>query len=148
MKPQGPVFDSSWRASCSITTVSKNKIEDLIKAHYLKAWPKNIQLTFGLKRKGKLIGVITYSDVVNEIKSSFGQNIWELSRLFIIDSVPTNGESFFIAGTIRHLKKNYPTLKKLISFADPEYGHSGVVYKASNWKQFNHASKNLFVYDL
>ncbi len=119
-----------------------------MKKHYLHEWPKNIQIAFGLKRKGKLIGVITYSTIVNELKSRFGEKAWELSRLIIIDRVPTNAESFFIAATIRYIKQHYKSLDRLISFADPKYGHKGTVYKASNWKQVTHSSKNLFVYEL
>lgn len=56
----------------------------------------------------------------------------ELMRLVLLDEVPKNSESKFIAWCIRWLKKN-TNLLALISFADPKFGHSGIIYKASNW---------------
>lgn len=56
----------------------------------------------------------------------------ELKRLVLLDEVPKNSESKFIAWCLRWLRKN-TKLKIIVSFADPEYGHVGVVYKASNW---------------
>jgi hypothetical protein len=53
-------------------------------------------------------------------------------RLVLLDEVPKNSESKFISWCIRWLKKN-TDLAALISFADPKYGHSGTIYKASNW---------------
>src|SRR6185312_14128570 len=97
MKPGGPVFDRRWRESCQVGPVSKTKIGRLIAQHYLHQWPKEVQLAFGLTRRGRLIGVITYSAVVGEVRVRFGPEVWELSRLIIVDDVPTNAESFFIA---------------------------------------------------
>jgi hypothetical protein len=92
MKPPGPVFDRAWRRSCQVAPINKKQIGELVKQHYLHAWPKEIQLAFGLKRRGKLLGVITYSSVVGEVRERFGLQVWELSRLIIVDRVPTNAE--------------------------------------------------------
>jgi hypothetical protein len=43
---------------------------------------------------------------------------------------------------------NKKQIGDLVSFADPSHGHAGAVYRASNWKQVDHRTKNLFVYDL
>lgn len=57
----------------------------------------------------------------------------ELRRLCLIDDTPKNAESYFIARTIRWLKK-HTDWKFIVSYADPEYGHSGTIYKAANFK--------------
>ena len=31
------------------------------------------------------------------------------------------------------LKKNSPSLRLIVSFADPQYGHHGGIYQAGNW---------------
>lgn len=148
MKPAGPVFDRAWRTSCVVAPINKNQIGSLINQHYLHEWPRDIQLAFGLKRRGKLIGVITYSTVTGETRQRFGPDTWELSRLVVIDRVPTNAESFFIARTIKYIQQHYPSLKRLVSFADPKHGHRGTVYRASNWTPAVHHSKSLFVFEL
>lgn len=148
MKPEGAAFDRMWRRSCTVAPVNRKQIGGLVNQHYLHEWPRDIQLAFGLKRRGKLLGVVTYSSVVNELKTRFGDQVWELSRLVVADRVPTNAESFFIGATIRYIKRHYGAIERLISFADPKYGHRGTVYKAANWTQVEHGSKNLFVYEL
>lgn len=148
MKPAGAVFDATWRRSCHVGPINKRHIGDLIRQHYLHDWPKNVQLAFGLRRRRQLLGVTTYSGAVGETLDRFGSDSWELSRLVIIDRVPTNAESFFIAATIRYIKRNYPNVACLVAFADPTHGHQGTVYRASNWAQHPHPSKHLFVYML
>ena len=49
-----------------------------------------------------------------------------------IDDTPTNTESYFIGQTLKWLKKN-TDIQVIVSFADPHHGHSGVIYKASNF---------------
>jgi|TARA_Y100000310_G_scaffold161732_1_gene161659 hypothetical protein len=57
---------------------------------------------------------------------------WELRRLCCIDDTPTNTESFFIGQTLRWIKKN-TDIEVIVSYADLEQGHAGVIYKASNF---------------
>jgi len=56
----------------------------------------------------------------------------ELRRLCLIDDTPKNTESYFIAQTLRWLGK-HTTYKQVVSFADPNHGHAGTIYKASNF---------------
>jgi hypothetical protein len=57
----------------------------------------------------------------------------ELRRLCCIDDTPKNTESFFIGRALRLLRKDWGK-GIVVSYADKEYGHSGVIYKASNFK--------------
>jgi len=61
------------------------------------------------------------------------EDIIELRRLCCIDDTPKNTESYFIGKMIRWLRNN-TELKTLISYADLSHGHTGIIYKASNWK--------------
>jgi hypothetical protein len=61
------------------------------------------------------------------------EEVTELRRLCCIDDTPKNTESYFIGSTLRWLKKN-TKIKTVVSYADAEYNHSGVIYKASNFK--------------
>ena len=56
----------------------------------------------------------------------------ELRRLVCIDDTPKNTESYFIGQTFRWLKQ-YTDMEVVVSFADQHYGHSGTIYKASNF---------------
>ena len=55
-------------------------------------------------------------------------NVVELTRLWVSDDVPRNGESFLIGRTLAHAGKEL-----VVSYAEISQGHTGVVYQATNW---------------
>jgi hypothetical protein len=63
-------------------------------------------------------------------------DVIELRRLCCVDDTPKNTESFFIGGSLRQLRKDWNG-KIVVSYADKEYGHSGIIYKASNFIQLD-----------
>ena len=83
---------------------------------------------------GTLMGVVCYGvPAYNPIlKSICGEeemnNVYELTRLWIDDSVPKNGESFLISNSLKLLDKEI-----IVSYADSSYDHLGIVYQSSNW---------------
>ena len=92
---------------------------------------------FKLSNKNEMIGAAIFGKMAmaNQWKR-FSQNesdVIELRRLCCIDKTPKNTESFFIGAMLRWLKKHTP-LKVVVSYADKEYGHQGIIYKASNFQ--------------
>ena len=93
-------------------------------------------LAFGLFHKDSLecLGVICYGTPASSSlrKGLCGvdqvNNVYELTRLWVDDCVPKNGESFLIGRTLRLLDKEI-----VVSFADTSQEHLGVVYQATNW---------------
>ena len=59
--------------------------------------------------------------------------ILALSRLAISPSVPCNGASFLIGGAVRYIRKNLEHIRYLVTYADTMEGHTGAIYRASNW---------------
>jgi len=60
----------------------------------------------------------------------------ELGRLVLLDDVPYNGESFFLARALRLLRAEAPGLRVVVSFADPMERRdpvSGALCKAAHW---------------
>ena len=57
----------------------------------------------------------------------------ELRRLCCVDDTPKNTESYFIGKTLRLLKNDW-CKGTVVSYADTEYGHQGIIYQASNFK--------------
>jgi hypothetical protein len=116
---------------------------------FLKKWHYsdyvNIQAkhTFCLFKEGKfgipeLIGVCVYTRPAGPSagQSYYPQNpdkVLELRRLCLIDDTPKNAESYFVGKTLRWLKKN-TDWEFVLSYADEEQGHTGVIYRASNFK--------------
>lgn len=61
------------------------------------------------------------------------ENVIELRRLCCIDDTPKNTESYFIGNALKLLKKDWGK-GVVVSYADKEFGHTGVIYKATNFK--------------
>ena len=98
--------------------------------HYSGSCPPG-KYYFGLFRAAKLIGVMCYGfPAMRHQKTCYNADI-ELRRLCCIDDTPKNTESFFIGGTLRQLKKL--GVRRVLSLADPNHGHQGIIYKASNF---------------
>lgn len=126
---------------------TKRVMDFLKKWHYSEYTYLQHKETFTLWRPGDfgipdLIGVCIYTRPAGPTASkSYWPNapdrVLELRRLCLIDDTPKNAESYFIAHTIRWLKKN-TEWEYIISYADGEQGHTGVIYRASN---FNYLGK-------
>lgn len=84
-----------------------------------------------------MVGAMFYGRMAmaNQYKrfSDDESKVIELRRLCCIDDTPKNAESFFIGKSLRMLKKKWRGV--VVSYADKEHGHSGIIYKASNFKQ-------------
>lgn len=55
-------------------------------------------------------------------------NVLELTRLWIEDNTPKNTESYLIGNTIKLVNKEI-----IVSYAEIQQGHLGIVYQATNW---------------
>ena len=106
--------------------------------HYSSSCVKVITVAFGFYYLNKLIGCIIYSQPVGrKIITSISDNlettdVLELTRLFFFDNLPNNIESYAISKTIRYIKNNL-NVKYLISYADSNFGHCGIIYQSTNW---------------
>ncbi len=86
---------------------------------------------------GEMIGAAIFGNLgmANAWKKygTSAQDVIELRRLVLIDATKRNAESYFIGAMLRWLRKN-TELKTVVSYADPNNGHTGVVYRASNFR--------------
>ena len=118
---------------------------------FIETWhySKNINgvisdYSFKLIDKDQIIGAMIYGRIaMANVWKKYVNNeneLIELRRLCCIDDTPKNTESYFIGYTLRWLKKN-SNIKKVISYADETYNHSGTIYKASNFKHIGMTNK-------
>lgn len=127
------LFDSSWTKSCSVKRCSIVDVDNFIKAHYLKKRPAIVLLCLSVECDGNQIGCVVYSAPPRETSKRYGGTTWELARLYILDSVPKNAESWLISKSVKHIRRHHKDVCHLVSYADPSAGHAGTIYKASNW---------------
>lgn len=78
----------------------------------------------------RLVGVAIYGQ---PMAMRTDKDVIELRRLCLIDDTPKNTESYFIGKTLRWLDKN-TDYSRVVSFADPNHGHAGTIYRASNFE--------------
>jgi hypothetical protein len=107
----------------------------LLNKHYAKRIP-SISYAFGLYDEGNLVGVCTFGYPpnynYNEGKCVFEDYrclTLELNRLVVNDGLPKNSLSFFVSRCLKQLPK--PSC--IVSYADPNNGHHGYIYQATNW---------------
>jgi hypothetical protein len=109
---------------------------------------------FGVYFEGVCVGAISYGITnARNIKGLFTAQTqleyMELTRFALSEVCPKNSESRVIAITLKMLRKLNPKLKGVITYADTAYGHTGTIYKASNFKYLGLTAQktDLFVGD-
>lgn len=123
----------------SVTLVDRSEVKEFIETHH---YSKNINglmssHVFALKQGTELVGAMIYGKLgMANAWKKYGEKeseVIELRRLVLIDDTLRNAESYFIGKTLRWLKQN-TDIKVVVSYADPNHGHSGVVYRATNFQ--------------
>lgn len=133
MKPSGPVFDREWRERCRAVPCSVRDVDEFVRVHYLGKRPGVVVLAMMMLHDVLAVGMIIYALPPPEAAVRYGGATWEMARLWIADEVPRNGESWLIAQSVKYIRRERPDVTMLVTYADPSVGHSGTIYKASNW---------------
>lgn len=133
MPRHGESFDSAWRERTVVAPTSLTVAMPFIMRHYLKKRPGVVTLCMGVFIDGWARGVVVFSMPPSETMVRYGGVTWELARLFLDDELPRNAETFVIGASIRYIQRSIPSVAFLVSYADPSHGHTGAIYRASNW---------------
>jgi hypothetical protein len=103
--------------------------------HYAKAVPVN---TFGysvFNSKNEWCGVVLYgTGANNNLATQYNLkqgNVIELVRVALNGKQECTSKALSIS--IKLLKKDLPLVKLLVSYADKDQNHSGIIYQATNW---------------
>lgn len=106
----------------------------IVENHYLHSMPGVVPCAVGLFVDGVLGGVCVWAIPPRETEARYGGRTWELARLWLLDELPRNSESWFISRAVKHVRKAHPGVEYAVSYADPSAGHRGTIYYASNWR--------------
>jgi hypothetical protein len=128
------VFDRSWRLATRVAAIGRREADPLIKRHYLGKWPGTCVCILGMWYMENLRGIVTFSLPPRETAKRYGGETWELSRLWVDDAVPRNAESWLLAQSVRLVRRSHPSVRYLVSYADPSHGHQGTIYRAAGWR--------------
>lgn len=103
--------------------------------HYSKSIPVPPLVKVGVWEDSKFIGALIFSrGASSNLLKPYSLNQdqgCELTRIAL--NKHKTPVSRIMAIAFKFLKKNSPKLKLIVSFADPQYGHHGGIYQATNW---------------
>lgn len=132
------------------------KAEGFVCRHHYSASYVAARFRFALYCGDELVGMAVFSQPVNDrtLTNVFGPiartDAAELGRFVLLDEVPGNGESWFIARCFELLR---PRLCGVVSFSDPfprdtldgrlvHPGHVGTIYQATNGVYLGRGARN------
>jgi len=118
-----------------IERISYSMAQEVVVANHYLHRKAPCSYAFGMfDPSGQIVGVVIYGVPASStlLKGICGadeaKNVYELTRLWVDDSVPKNGESYLIGNTIKLLDREI-----IVSYADSSQKHTGIVYQATNF---------------
>ena len=110
----------------------------VIAQHYSKGCSRTRVYAHALydKQSNSMNGVAMWLPPTGPAAKSVNQDEWQkvlsLTRLVIMPGVPKNACSFLLARSVEMIRKE-GRFVSLVTYADDSQGHTGGIYKASNW---------------
>ena len=107
--------------------------------HYSGKVANNSQLHFGVFLDGRLEGAMQFGPSLDKrkiqglVRDTGWNNFLELNRMAFSDRLPRNSESRAIGVAMRLIRKHYPHIEWVISFADGTQCGDGTIYRASGF---------------
>lgn len=128
-----------------------NKI--IVENHYSKKYYSATYIHLGVYIHNSIVGVLQYGYAMNPascgsvVKDTQIDEYLELNRMWLDDIAPKNSESKAIAYSIKYIKRKYPKIKWVQSFADERCGKFGIVYQAANFKYYGEHTATFWTLD-
>ncbi len=128
------------------------EVRGFIEQHHYSKSINGVKITqcFMVVHSGSLVGAVLFGQISTTAWKKFGDSeseVLELRRLVLLDECGKNSESRVIGYCLRWIKRNLSDVKIVVSYADPMYGHEGVIYKASNFKMIGVTPDDKGFYD-
>lgn len=103
--------------------------------HYAKKIPVNVTGYSVFNDAKEWCGVIIFgSGATNNIAEPYGLKsgqVVELVRIALNGKQESTGKALSVA--LKMIKKDMPLVQVVVSYADSEQGHTGIIYQATNW---------------
>jgi hypothetical protein len=133
MQRDGLVFGTSGQRPNKWTVNQSRWLADQLRQnHYLKSVPTRPVLYFEYHSAIVCFAIPANRNISNWLLGKPGA-VLELSRLWAPDGHRPNLLTEALAGAVTALRQQHPQCEALISYADPNAGHGGGVYRAASW---------------
>jgi adenine modification enzyme len=127
--------------------------EIIVKNHYSKKYYNATYIHLGIFFKNDLCGVLQYGYAMNPascgsvVEGTKQDEYLELNRMWIKDGVGEYPESRAISYSIKYIKRKYPKIKWIQSFADERCGGFGIVYQACSFDYYGEHKSDFWELD-
>ena len=126
-----------------IKEIDRNLANDIIvKNHYSKKFYNATYIHLGLFVNEEIKGVLQYGYAMNPascgsvVEGTQKDEYLELNRMWIADNVGEYPESRAISYSLKYIRRKYPKIKWIQSFADERCGGFGIVYQACSFDYY------------
>jgi hypothetical protein len=123
-----------------VKPISSQDAARIVKScHYSGKVVQNSQLHFGVFLDGKCGGAMQFGPSLDKrkiqglVEGTGWNGFLELNRMAFADWLPRNSESRAIAVAMRLIRKTYPHIEWVVSFADGTQCGDGTIYRASGF---------------
>jgi|TARA_R100001530_G_scaffold47170_1_gene35447 hypothetical protein len=125
----------------------------IIKNHYSGKIYNATYIHLGVFIDEKFIGVLQYGYAMNPascgsvVEGTELDQYLELNRMWLHDMAVRNSESMAISYSIKYIKKKFPKVRWIQSFADERCGGLGIVYQACSFSFYGEHKSVFWEYD-
>jgi hypothetical protein len=133
-----------------VQEIDRDIANDIIdKNHYSHKHYNLSYIHLGVYIKDDRVGVLQFGYALNPasggsiVPGTKNDEYLELNRMWLDDSAPRNSESRAISYSIKYIKRKYPKVGWIQSFADERCGGFGIVYQACSFSYYGE-HKNIF----
>ena len=123
-----------------VAPISRADADRIVKrAHYSGKVVQNSQLHLGVFLNGRLEGAMQFGPSLDKrkiqglVEGTGWNGFIELNRMAFSDRLPRNSESRALAVAFRIIRKAYPHIEWVISFADGTQCGDGTIYRAAGF---------------
>ena len=123
-----------------VKPIKSSIANEFVKKHHYSGKVVNSQLHFGCFLNGVLGGVMSFGPSLDKrhiqglVKDTPFNDFLELNRMAFSDLLPRNSESRCLSIAFKMIRKYYPNIKWIVSFADGCQCGDGTIYRASGFK--------------
>lgn len=107
--------------------------------HYSKKVVPNSQLHFGVFYQNQCLGVMQFGPsmfkdkMMHLVEGTKWNGFLELNRMSFSDKLPRFSESRALSVALKMIRKNYPHIEWIVSFADATQCGDGAIYRATGF---------------
>ena len=146
-----PLVDFDFSDVSIKPSIPKN-VEKFLSDHHYGGFGRGAHSAYSVTLHGEIIAVVKFASVVRiEVATSMKykpSDLLELDRFCIHPARhKKNFATYIMSRVLKQTRKDNPGILGVVSFADPRFGHSGFIYRASNWSMLGMTASSYYYLD-